>query len=394
MKPLKYFLTEREMDRDMALKIMGLQPGYTLDQLKARRKELAKQFHTDTGAGDDAKMASINAAYDSLKKSVGSLSRPSDGRVTFRRATPEEQEAALVRDKAYFDIAVKQFEDRFDSNAFQRHFEKVFGEKFTFTYTEPNYNDEYKSVTWSYRTQTFKCDHSSASVKLDWATADRKTVVSMRVSLVYGDLADERLLSVSNIDFSMNIHYEILHQQRKVKIAPRTYQWKADPTILTNPELLFPAKKLATKKVADTKRKFSRRDFETTLQLELNASLHSGQKATDGWAYIHLGKAWSICLSRQTFMGLGTWAYHGLSHQRTYQGWGRTDDIRGKYTTIWETQGALAWLVEHIKPLQRQFANEEDGTKIAAAVEALFAQFKQIADKFHDEIDQKKFRRF
>lgn len=377
MKTLKYFLTEREMDRDKALKIMGLPSGYTLDQLKTRRKELAKKFHTDTGGGSHTQMADVNAAYDSLDKASGG-SRTTGGRsYEMRRPSDEDRRDAITRDKAYFEVALQQFEDRVASDTFTKHFEKVFSDKFTFTYHTPRYSDS-RYVSWNDNLQQFTCDKNYFTAKLEWANAGRTTVVVLWVNVSYTDLADQRLFSSHNLDMSLSIHYEIMHNQRKVKIAAKSYNWKADPTILTNPELLFPAKKLATKKVADKARKFSRRDFEATITHELRARISANGK--DTWAYIPVGD-WSICMYRNTFMGLGTWAFSGITH---HNGGSNGGERIGGYKSIFETEGALKWLVDHIKKIQSQHQHSNP-KQIAAAVEAIQNDWENVKDKFGDE---------
>lgn len=43
--------------------VLGVEPDCTLEELKSARNQLAKQYHTDTGAADDLMMKRINAAF-------------------------------------------------------------------------------------------------------------------------------------------------------------------------------------------------------------------------------------------------------------------------------------------------------------------------------------------
>lgn len=52
---------------EIAMSIMGLKPGFTKDELRLRRRELAKKYHPDQG-GDPEILKKINAAYDRLEK--------------------------------------------------------------------------------------------------------------------------------------------------------------------------------------------------------------------------------------------------------------------------------------------------------------------------------------
>lgn len=58
---------QKEDDIQQAMRILGLNPGFTKTELRSRRKELAKRFHPDVG-GDPDYLKRINAAYDLLEK--------------------------------------------------------------------------------------------------------------------------------------------------------------------------------------------------------------------------------------------------------------------------------------------------------------------------------------
>ena len=61
-----------------ALSIMGLEPPITLDGIKARYKELAKQYHPDLNQGDkkaEDLLKSINMAYTILKLSYAKFEK-------------------------------------------------------------------------------------------------------------------------------------------------------------------------------------------------------------------------------------------------------------------------------------------------------------------------------
>lgn len=61
-----------------ALSIMGLEPPITLDGIKTRYKELAKQYHPDLNQGDkkaEELLKSINMAYTILKLSYAKFEK-------------------------------------------------------------------------------------------------------------------------------------------------------------------------------------------------------------------------------------------------------------------------------------------------------------------------------
>lgn len=51
-------------DLQEALRVLGLEERATLQEIKARHKELVKRYHPDTGNSDDPEMIrQVNAAY-------------------------------------------------------------------------------------------------------------------------------------------------------------------------------------------------------------------------------------------------------------------------------------------------------------------------------------------
>ncbi len=51
---------------DKYLKVLGLKPGATLEQIKKARNKMAKKYHPDMGEGHEEKMKEINEAYHQL----------------------------------------------------------------------------------------------------------------------------------------------------------------------------------------------------------------------------------------------------------------------------------------------------------------------------------------
>lgn len=52
--------------KEKYLKILGLKPGATGEEIKKARNKLAKKYHPDTGEGHEEKMKEINEAYHQL----------------------------------------------------------------------------------------------------------------------------------------------------------------------------------------------------------------------------------------------------------------------------------------------------------------------------------------
>jgi len=55
------------LERQQALRVLGLPPNATPQQIKRRYRTLAKRYHPDRG-GDQKEMQRIIAAYECLKK--------------------------------------------------------------------------------------------------------------------------------------------------------------------------------------------------------------------------------------------------------------------------------------------------------------------------------------
>jgi DnaJ-domain-containing protein 1 len=55
------------LERQQALRVLGLPPNATTQQIKRRYRTLAKRYHPDRG-GDQKEMQRIIAAYECLKK--------------------------------------------------------------------------------------------------------------------------------------------------------------------------------------------------------------------------------------------------------------------------------------------------------------------------------------
>lgn len=56
------------INADADLRVLGLQQGATTEQIRKRRKELARKFHGDLHGGNNERMKVINAAADRLLK--------------------------------------------------------------------------------------------------------------------------------------------------------------------------------------------------------------------------------------------------------------------------------------------------------------------------------------
>lgn len=48
-------------------RVLGVEPAATDEQMQAAYRRLARELHPDTGSGDGARMAEVNAAWEALR---------------------------------------------------------------------------------------------------------------------------------------------------------------------------------------------------------------------------------------------------------------------------------------------------------------------------------------
>jgi hypothetical protein len=334
-KTFKQFLTEK-MSYDDAIRIMGLNRGFSKDELDQRRKKLAIQYHPDRG-GDLQKMQDVNAAYDVLSKSA-----PSTGGATYSRSDYAETRA---RTAAYAQIALDALLAHVQPDNFKRHFEKIFNEPFT---TRERIDDPKKVMG------------HSVSASYTFANASQSTVMYVTFTLDFISMYGKPVLSAEDAGFQVSVWSEILSNRRKVKLHQRNYMWGESYKVVHDPEIAFPASKLKTKSSTAKNRKMSRRDVELAITRELNGTL-SGE-----WAYIPIGGGFKFIMWRGTFLGKAHWTPHQVKGPNSSGG--RADL---KHATIPELERNINALFDGLKAMQRQ--NIDDEITLRQRIERLIA---------------------
>lgn len=264
-----------------ARKILGLNASFTADDVKRAYALKSREHHPDKG-GDVEKMKEINNAYKVLKN-VNSVSGA--------KANWDEIHAKYNQ-KA--KEVVKDLTKKFKPQNFVDYFSKIFGEPFDYAMaafgdTEPKYGS-----------------HTSAGFSVKFFSKDKKIAFDMQVSAYLPNLfKSTKTLGGENpnISYPLSILAYGYFNNKKVKMAKRDFDFKNDHSLLTNPELVYPSKKLenAKKNAASGKPvKIRRADMILAIKNEVGAKPFS-----DG--YILDLKDGAVYLKRMVFTGTPVW---------------------------------------------------------------------------------------
>lgn len=335
--------------------ILGLSGAINKDQLDAKRRELILKYHPDRPGGNAAKAAEVNAAYDVIKATFGRSFNTSTGASNFDFEKAEKEK----KNAAYKKLAIEMFYQHFKPENFVKHFESLFGGRFTYRISD----DSHKPARW-YDTSTHMIvEFNGPDTVIDWS-----------VSMNYADFVNQKSLAASAesiVDMSMSI--SILHARRKIKINRQGWTIAKEPTLLRNPSVLFPADKFRQAVKKDTARKYSKRDAVATISRELSGRVESSGDGMQAWIPVAAGQridsSWKILIYRHTMMGMATWAFNGL-YKVTRQSMGAT-------CFVMEVPEEMNILVDHIKGFQQHHGSTTDRTKLVSEFLAMTEAVKR-----------------
>lgn len=323
---LKQYLYE--MSVTQALAVFGLDATIDPEELKKRHRELAMRHHPDKG-GSLEMMKSVNAAYDVLKHQKAAIK------------TNRFDWDALHAQYRQMGAAIKmQILSKFQPDIFCKYFESVTGKEFD----------------WSFRrvfpADTTK-DPSYAGFEGDWRSQDGETIFSIHVSAYLVDMFRNTNIGHGDIDFTLTTEVFGFHDNRKVKMGKRDFNWTQDHDILKNPKKLFPEAKMKVILFGyGVKKAFKKRDMELFLIKKMNATF-SGD-----YAYIPLSNTQNIKLTiyRNVFMRVPGWGINGIyvQHHRL---------TTGPYFTLSEDEEAAKFL-ESVQKKALQWSSEDDIVRV------------------------------
>jgi curved DNA-binding protein CbpA len=334
MKRFASFLIEAKMTFEDAVRILELKSGFSIDDVKKAKKDLNIKHHPDKPGGSLTKVQDVNAAADFLldpKHASRIKGSSSEG----TRIDKAWWDARNKRAETMGRVARETFDEVWDASIFTQHFQRVFGEPFTFTGGFEQKRYQSTSSDWESYTAT-------------WRNAENTIVLEVRIGIDFRELVNKEFI-LSNPETLLNMSFmsDILYNRKKVKVTQANYLMSQAKKMLTDPEQLFPGKKLQVQSKKSTTRKFSRRDAYLVFQQELHATGH------DDWVYVPMADDYSVALNRHTIMGTAAWAINGV-----YKKHGRQAMVKTQFFP--ETEEGMKPLFDALKALQKAKANDVD----------------------------------
>lgn len=313
MKTFKQFLLE--MSVDDALRVFGLQgKSYTGETIKQTYKSLAMQHHPDRG-GSLEMMKQVNAAYDLLKGTAQQIKYNDDFRQRY------EKEKELSKEKA--TAIINKLSKKFESWEFPKYFEDIFGEPF---HVEISTTDPNKQYGYVY----------SVYLSAEFYNVDRSIVFYFSLST---STTTSGGLGSTDQELPLYIWTEILYKRKKIKLSQQNYDMSTSYSILSDPEKLFPRKKIEAQ-IGKPAKPMKKADILLTFKRELQADI-DGQ-----FVYVPLFDDYKLCLYRSVIMRSGSWGINGL-----YKKFKRVH--MGAYNSFYERDDIIHWLIDELKKMQQ-----------------------------------------
>lgn len=279
MKSYKQFIIE--MTTKEAEAILGLNPMFTADELKAAYKKAAILHHPDRG-GSEEMMKKVNAANDMLKKRAGSGSSGSSSGFDMSSFNAR-RDAMRTWVDVHGPILYQQMRDNFDVAAYKAHFEKFSGKKFD-VIIEP----------LDFSPRGLRRMYDSHRIKLAVVIQDKAQETIIKLEFVTNWLevlsAEEKKTSLGSggaeFAYPLTLWMEAYHNQRNQKFKQRNWEFGKTHTIFTNPSELLPDAKMkkmfATGSTSGKANKpLKKADFKRTWVTKLGGSV-SGEDWTFG----------------------------------------------------------------------------------------------------------------
>jgi curved DNA-binding protein CbpA len=329
MKRFTQFLLEQKMDREEAMRILGLKPGFSTEDLNVAWKKAARENHPDRGGNLD-KMKDINNAKDALQGTTQAAAKMA----SYEQAKAQTEEKAEVFEKLVMD----SMKEHLDLDKFVQHFNRVFSSEH-FKVVKSQWWDSFKSKNYSNRNNIF-----TVHFEAEFANETRTIVLDMSISANYHELFNTRALAGPEAFVSMFIMSDILYNRKKVKLTQSNYKRMDTSNVLSDPEVLFPAKKLKSQATKSTGRALSKRDVLLTLEKELGAGFNGE------WAFVPIGD-FEIAMWRAVFSFRGeraaTWSIHSVRGPKP-----KREKFQVKHTSYSEDAETMTWFLNHLRRLK------------------------------------------
>lgn len=352
MKPFTQFITEiraQMTDKD-AMKLLGLEPGFSTDDLKSARRKAAMSAHSDRGGSDEA-MAKINNAFDTLIKGSKATAGAEKIYQDFKTRDADDQEKL----KALHPVVQGTIAEKLDLPAFQAHFTKIFGEPFAASGGFGDFHT-YGGRVLEYTNYNAVFQNNSKTI-----------VMTFSVSVYMNELLRSKALSSPDAFLTMSIWSDILVNRKKIKLTQREYKMAQSSGVLSDPNVLFPADKLAKQTAKSGKSgTLKKADAVLTFKRELGAEMSVQHDGTI-YAYVPMGGELKASFYRRTFMGKAMWMSGSVYRKHRTEGHFDT-------ATFWEEPGAMHYLWNGLREVQSR--KLDDPKAIVAAINQIVQGWK------------------
>jgi curved DNA-binding protein CbpA len=337
-----HIVLEANLSFQDALRVFNISNVPDMITLKKMYQQLAIKNHPDRG-GNVEKMKEINTAYELLKKQH---STSSTGKKDFDGMSDQERSDKWKR-AAY--IVKSVIESTFDIQKFVSYFEEVFNQKFTVKSTlynpEKDYYNQYVHNRYEFSSQ------------------DNEIVLYLYINSSTGELYNKVLLPGDEGLINMIIITEIVLNRRKIKLTNKNYSLKTDKRTLTDPEVLFPRKKIEVKKESSKQQKVTRKDFEITFERTLK-----GKKNGDFFHIPFNDNQNSVSISRGVFLRAGYWYIHDITSDTFKEKYNLTSRkslnlLDKSVVTIFENPESLDFMTDMFKHVQNNIKSPEEAAK-------------------------------
>lgn len=337
-----HIILEANLTFQDALRVFNISNVPDTTTLKKMYQQLAIKNHPDKG-GNVEKMKEINTAYELLKKQP-TTSTSSRGK--FDGMTDQERSDKWKR-LAY--IVKSVLESTLDIQKFVSYFEEVFNQKFTV-----------KSKLYNPETNHW---NTAVHNHYEFTSQDNEIVLYLYITSSTTELFNKVLLPGDEGLIDMTILTEIVINRRKVKITNRRYSFKSEKRTLTDPEILFPRKKIETKKETIKQQKVSKKDFEITFERTLK-----GHKSGDYFYIPFNNNQNSVSISRGVFLRAGYWYIHDITLDTFKEKFNFTSRkalnlLDKSVVTIFENPESLDFMTDMFKHVQNNIKSPEEAAK-------------------------------
>lgn len=326
----KEFILLESMDFNKALKLLNLSGNFSEADLKKAYRQASMKAHPDRGGSTDD-MQLVNAAYEFLKKSSVTSSGP-------------------INLSAEKDMA-EQLLKTLDTRKYEDHFQKIFNDTLRVSSDRTTANNSY--VT---RIVTFHNSNREIMVEITFF-ANLANFIKAK-----GALSPSR-----DVIPSISISFETLYNRKKVKVNKQDYKIERNANVFTDPEILFPAKKIGKKiGIIDSKagagdsskhNTVKKSDFFATLKGKLNLKVAKPDVIQlEAGDYIIQGE-------RMTMMRLGFWNFNLYKKKSSF--------MLSLPSMIYETDKYLDLAVIWLDKIQKASNVEAEWAKFSKEIERL-----------------------